>query len=62
MLGQFTTRELFDELMGKLADQELKNRGLKSDFMYDKILDEMYEKFELLECEIIKIKNGNKKI
>ena len=62
MLGQFTTRELFDELMEKLADQELKNRGLKSDFMYDKILDEMYEKFELLECEIIKIKNGNKKL
>ena len=62
MLGQFTTRDLFDELMGKLADQELKNRGLKSDFMYDKILDEMYEKFELLECEIIKIKNGNKKL
>jgi len=56
------TRELFDELMEKLADQELKNRGLKSDFMYDKILDEMYEKFELLECEIIKIKNGNKKL
>ena len=55
-------RDLFDELMGKLADQELKNRGLKSDFMYDKILDEMYEKFELLESEIIKIQNGNKKL
>ena len=58
MLGQFTTRDLFDELMGKLADQELKNRGLKSDFMYDKILDEMYAKFEYFESEIIKIENG----
>ena len=48
-------RDLFDELMGKLADQELKNRGLKSDFMYDTILDELNEKFELLELEIIKI-------
>ena len=36
-------RDLFDELMGKLADQELKNRGLKSDFMYDTILDELNE-------------------
>ena len=52
------TRELFDELMEKLADQELKNRGLKSDFMYDKILDEMYEKFEYFESEVIKIENG----
>ena len=52
------TRDLFDELMGKLTDQELKNRGLKSDFMYDKILDEMYAKFEYFESEIIKIKNG----
>ena len=61
MLHQ-NSRDLFDELMGKLADQELKNRGLKSDFMYDKILDEMYEKFELFELEIIKIQNGNKKL
>ena len=58
-------RDLFDELMGKLADQELKNRGLKSDFMYDTILDELNEKFELLELEIIKIQtdavfNGDK--
>ena len=58
-------RDLFDELMGKLADQELKNRGLKSDFMYDTILDELNEKFELLELEIIKIEtdaafNGDK--
>ena len=52
------TRELFDELMEKLADQELKNRGLKSDFMHDKILDEMYEKFEYLESEVIKIESG----
>ena len=52
------TRDLFDELMGKLTDQELKNRGLKSDFMYDKILDEMYAKFEYFESEIIKIENG----
>ena len=64
MLHQ-TTRDLFDELMGKLADQELKNRGLKSDFMYDTILDELNEKFELLELEIIKIEtdavfNGDK--
>ena len=58
-------RDLFDELMGKLAEQELKNRGLKSDFMYDTILDELNEKFELLELEIIKIEtdavfNGDK--
>ena len=64
MLHQ-TTRDLFDELMGRLADQELKNRGLKSDFMYDTILDELNEKFELLELEIIKIEtdavfNGDK--
>ena len=64
MLHQ-NSRDLFEELMGKLTDQELKNRGLKSDFMYDKILDEMYEKFELLELEIIKIQtdavfNGDK--
>jgi len=57
MLHQ-TPRDLFDELMGKLADLELKVRGLKSDFMHDKILDEMYEKFEYLESEIIKIENG----
>ena len=57
MLHQ-TPRDLFDELMGKLADLELKVRGLKSDFMYDKILDEMYAKFEYLESEIIKIENG----
>ena len=57
MLHQ-NSRNLFDELMGKLTDQELKNRDLKSDFMYDKILDEMYEKFEYFETEIIKIENG----
>ena len=44
--------------MENLAEQELKNRGLKSDFMHDKILDEMYEKFEYLESEVIKIENG----
>ena len=44
--------------MEKLAEKELKNRGLKSDFMYDKIVDEMYEKFEYLESEVIKISNG----
>ena len=53
-----TPRDLFDELMGKLAEKEFKNRDLKSDFMYDKILDEMYAKFEYLESEIIKIENG----
>ena len=52
------SRDLFDCLMENLAEQELKNRGLKSDFMYDKILDEMYNKFEYLESEIIKIENG----
>ena len=57
MLHQ-NSRNLFDELMGKLAEKELKNRYLKSDFMYDKILDEMYEKFEYIESEIIKIENG----
>ena len=64
MLHQ-NSRDLFDELMEKLAEKECKNRGLKSDFMHDKILDEMYEKFELLELEIIKIQtdavfNGDK--
>ena len=44
--------------MENLADQEFKNRGFKSDFMHDKILDEMYEKFEYLESEVIKIENG----
>ena len=57
MLHQ-TPRDLFDELMEKLAEKELKNRGLKSDFMHDKILDEMYEKFEYFESEVIKISNG----
>ena len=57
MLHQ-NSRDLFDELMEKLAEKELKNRGLKSDFMYDKIVDEMYEKFEYLETEVIKISNG----
>ena len=57
MLHQ-NSRDLFEELMGKLADKELKNRGLKSDFMYDKIVDEMYEKFEYFESEVIKISNG----
>ena len=52
------SRDLFDCLMENLAEQELKNRGLKSDFMHDKILDEMYEKFEYLESEVIKIENG----
>ena len=57
MLHQ-NSRDLFDELMEKLAAKELKNRGLKSDFMHDKILDEMYEKFEYFESEVIKIENG----
>ena len=57
MLHQ-NARDLFDCLMENLAEQELKNRGLKSDFMHDKILDEMYEKFEYLESEVIKIENG----
>tara|TARA_Y100001951_G_C11142701_1_gene184582 strand:+ start:26 stop:223 length:198 start_codon:yes stop_codon:yes gene_type:complete len=57
MLHQ-NSRDLFDELMEKLAEKELKNRGLKSDFMHDKILDEMYEKFEYFESEVIKISNG----
>ena len=62
------TRELFDDLMEKLAEQEFQNRGFKSDFVYDihksyntdayKILDEMYNKFEYFESEIIKIGNG----
>ena len=64
MLHQ-NSRDLFDELMEKLAEKEFKNRGLKSDFMYDTILDELNEKFELLELEIIKIEtdavfNGDK--
>ena len=70
MLHQ-TTRDLFDELMGRLADQEFKNRGFNLNLMensfeeYDKILDELNEKFELLELEIIKIEtdaafNGDK--
>ena len=70
MLHQ-TTRDLFDELMGRLADQEFKNRGFNLNLMessfeeYDKILDEMYEKFEYFESEIIKIEqhlviNGDK--
>ena len=63
MLHQ-TPRDLFDELMGKLAEQELKNRGFKrTRFVdgfeeYDEILDEMYAKFEYFESEIIKIENG----
>ena len=57
MLHQ-NSRDLFEELMEKLAEKELKNRGLKSDFMHDKILDEMYEKFEYFESEVIKISNG----
>ena len=52
------SRDLFDCLMENLADQEFKNRDFKSDFMHDKILDEMYEKFEYLESEVIKIENG----
>ena len=52
------SRDLFDCLMENLADQECKNRGFESDFMHDKILDEMYEKFEYLESEVIKIENG----
>ena len=63
MLHQ-NSRDLFDELMEKLATKELKNRGFKrTRFVdgfeeYDKILDEMYEKFEYFETEIIKIENG----
>ena len=63
MLHQ-NSRDLFDELMNKLAEQEFKNRGFKrTRFVdgfeeYDKILDEMYEKFEYFESEIIKIENG----
>ena len=57
MLHQ-NSRDLFDCLMENLADQEFKNRGFESDFMHDKILDEMYEKFEYLESEVIKIENG----
>ena len=67
MLHQ-NSRDLFDCLMENLADQEFKNRGFKSDFVYDihksyntdayKILDEMYNKFEYLESEIIKIGKG----
>ena len=69
MLHQ-TPRDLFDELMEKLAEKEFKNRGFVGGFSpkswaYDEILDEMYEKFELLELEIIKIEtdaafNGDK--
>ena len=70
MLHQ-NSRDLFDELMGRLADQEFKNRGFNLNLMessfeeYDKILDELNEKFELLELEIIKIEtdavfNGDK--
>ena len=57
MLHQ-NSRDLFDCLMENLADQAWKNRGFKGDFMHDKILDEMYEKFEYLESEVIKIENG----
>ena len=52
------SRDLFDCLMENIAEQEFKNRGFKSDFMHDKILDEMYEKFEYFESEVIKIENG----
>jgi len=60
MLHQ-NSRDLFDELMEKLAEKEFKNRGFvgglsgASMVFYDKILDEMYEKFELLELKIIEI-------
>ena len=63
MLHQ-NSRDLFDELMGKLAEKEFKNRGFVGGFsgasmvFYDKILDEMYAKFEYFESEIIKIENG----
>tara|TARA_B100000745_G_C19947059_1_gene319628 strand:+ start:279 stop:494 length:216 start_codon:yes stop_codon:yes gene_type:complete len=63
MLHQ-NSRDLFDELMGKLTEQELQNRGVeRTRFVdgfeeYDKILDEMYAKFEYFESEIIKIENG----
>ena len=63
MLHQ-NSRDLFDCLMENLADQEFKNRGFKrTRFVdgfeeYDKILDEMYEKFEYFESEVIKIENG----
>ena len=70
MLHQ-TPRDLFDELMEKLAEKESKNRGIPSwagglEYKeYEKILDELHEKFELLELEIIKIEtdaafNGDK--
>ena len=70
MLHQ-TPRDLFDELMEKLAEKEFKNRGFPrwaddSEYKeYEKILDELHEKFELLELEIIKIEtdaafNGDK--
>ena len=63
MLHQ-NSRDLFDELMGKLAEKEFKNRGFPSwaneeeSKEYEKILDEMFEKFEYLESEVIKIENG----
>ena len=63
MLHQ-TSRDLFEELIGRLADQEFKNRGFKRDRFvdgfeeYDKIIDEMLKKFEYFESEIIKIENG----
>ena len=69
MLHQ-NSRDLFDELMEKLAEKEFKNRGYIGDFgpkswAYDEILDEMYKKFELLELKIIEIEtdaafNGDK--
>lgn len=66
MLNQ-TPKNLFDEMMNKLAEQEYKNRGFDlkdcmtgdgptKDFV--QILEEMYHLFAHHENEIIKIQNG----
>ena len=66
MLNQ-TPKDLFDEMMTKLAEVEYKNRGFDpkdcmtgggptKDFV--QILEEMYRKFDYYETEIIKIQNG----
>ncbi len=66
MLNQ-TPKDLFDEMMTKLAELEYKNRGFDpSDCMtgggptkdFVQILEEMYRKFDYYETEIIKIQNG----